>query len=143
MPKGKSPFTSFPVWAEEVGGMLIANGLGDPCLPQADNHFGGDLRTRAMTALYETIYQSNKDNWTNKDQVYQLVAAAQHGSMGIDGDDRLEWFGDLMDGPKKQENRVRAGLAIKAFNGRELNEIKMEIDTTNKARSQKIRFHKN
>jgi len=143
MPKGKTPFTSFPVWAEEAGGMLIANGLGDPCLPQADNHFGGDLRTRAMTALYETIYQSNKDNWTNKDQVYQLIAVAQHGSMGIDGDDRLEWFGDLMDGPKKQENRVRAGLAIKAFNGRELNEIKMEIDTTNKARSQKIRFCKN
>jgi len=142
MPKGESPFTSFPVWAEEVGGLLMANGLGDPCLPQADDHFGGDLRTRAMTALYETVYQANQDNWATKDQICMFISAAQHGGMGIDGDDRLDWFGDLMDGPKKQENRVRLGLALKSFNGRELSDLKMEIDTTQlKTARQKIKFY--
>ena len=141
MPKGGNPFTSFPVWAEEVGGLLVTNGLGDPCLPQADDHFGGDLRTRAMTALYETIYQGNENNWTSKEQICMLVHAAQHGSMGIDGDDRLDWFGDLMDGPKKQENRVKLGLALKSFNGRVLSDLKMEIDTSSRAARQKIKFY--
>ena len=32
-PKGPTPFTSYPEWAQVVGGVMAAAGLGDPCLP--------------------------------------------------------------------------------------------------------------
>jgi hypothetical protein len=142
-PQGKTPFTSFPVWAHTVGGILTANGLGDPCLPQMDDdHFGGDLRTRAMTALYETIFERGPDVWWTKEQIYRSITDAQHGRIGLDGDDRLEWFGDLNNEVKKQDNRTKVGLSIKAFKGRILNDIKMEVDTSQRSARQKIRcFH--
>ena len=52
-PKGTTPFVSFPQWAEVVGGVMMAAGLGDPCLPfkgEYDN-VGGDKETSAMTEL--------------------------------------------------------------------------------------------
>src|SRR6202011_6137352 len=82
-PQGKTPFTSFPVWAQTVVGILVANGLGDPCLPQVDaDQFGGDLRTRAMTALYETMFERGPDVWWSKEQVYLAITDAQRGTVG-------------------------------------------------------------
>jgi hypothetical protein len=140
-PMGTTPFTSFPAWAEIVGGVMVCNELGNPCLPhQDDDQYGGDLRTRAMTALYEMMYRDSPDVWVTKDQSYQFITRGQRGTMGLDGDDRLSWFGDLDDGPKKQENRVRAGLAIKAFKKRVLGGIRMEVDESVRAARQRMRF---
>lgn len=144
-PQGKTPFTSFPVWAQTVGGILTANGLGDPCLPQMDDDdFGGDLRTRAMTALYDTMFEKGPDVWRSKEEIYRAITDAQRGTLGsLGGDDRLDWFGDLNGEVKRQDNRVKVGIAIKALKGRILNDIKMEIDTSKKrVAGQKIRFSK-
>jgi hypothetical protein len=57
-PPGQTPFTSYPKWAEVVGGVMVAAGLGDPCLPFEGEYKGwGDLRTEAMTELFRVCRQ--------------------------------------------------------------------------------------
>jgi hypothetical protein len=43
-PKGPTPFTSFPRWAQVVGGVMTQADLGDPCLP-----FAGSTRMSEAT----------------------------------------------------------------------------------------------
>ena len=136
-PLGKTPFASFPAWAEIVGGVMVCNELGDPCLPhQDDDQYGGDLRTRAMTALYEMMYRVHPDLWVTKGQIYQQITIGR-GTLVLDGDDRLEWFGDLKNDMK---SRVKTGLAIKAFRKRILSGIRMEVDEASKAERNKYKF---
>jgi hypothetical protein len=124
-PGGKTPFTSFPKWAEVIGGVMAAAGLGDPCLPDADHgKFGGDLKKITMEALYEHCYEVFPNDPLKKTDIYDLIIAGQK------EDDRLSWFGDL-EGIDKLTTRTKVGKAIKAYQGRELSGIKMTIDDSN------------
>jgi hypothetical protein len=137
-PLGKTPFASFSVWAEIVGGVMVCNELGDPCLPhQDDDQYGGDLKTRAMTALYEMMYRDFPDTWVSKEQIYQRITIGKRGTMGLNGDDRLDWFGDLENDMK---SRVKTGLALKAFKKRILSGIRMGVDESERADRNKYRF---
>ena len=75
-PKGVTPFTSYPEWAEVVGGVMVAAGLGDPCLPFEGEYknVGGDCRTEAMTELFRVCRQQlPRDDWVLKKQIYECV----------------------------------------------------------------------
>jgi hypothetical protein len=131
-PKGETPFTSFPKWAEVVGGILMFHKLGDPCLPnQDDSEFGGDFRKRAMTALFEIAYSGHPNEWWTKIQVQNLIVEHK------DRDDRLEWFKPMDD----NEGKVQLGIALKAFNRRILRGIQMEMNTaSSNATRHTVRF---
>jgi hypothetical protein len=120
MPSSTTPFTSFPKWAEVVGGIMAACELGDPCLPHQDQDLiGGDQKTIAMRAVYELAHQRHPDQWIKKSDLYKSVRESQ--------DERLSWFGEF-DGDEKKKAESRLGKTISAFDKRELSNIQLLID---------------
>ena len=74
-PKGKTRFTSFPKWAEIIGGVMLAAGLEDPCLPfqgKYDDN-GGDNKTPSMLELFEVCHRAFKEEAIKKSQLYQRI----------------------------------------------------------------------
>jgi hypothetical protein len=66
-PLGPTTFVSYPEWAEVIGGVMLAAGLGDPCLPfKSDYDTGGDLKTAAMTELFRVCHEAFSDAWIEK-----------------------------------------------------------------------------
>jgi hypothetical protein len=117
-------FTSFRSWANILGNMMAYHGLGSPCLEHEVGLLGGDLKLRAMSALYELAYEVSPDDWWSKSEIFGLI---EHES---EDDDRLVWFGEVGDEAKdKINNRKKVGMALKEYDQRELKGIKMIIDT--------------
>jgi hypothetical protein len=127
MKPGKTPFTSFPRWAEVVGGIITACGLGDPCQPQAgDELFSGDKKTQAMKALYQVIKDTDQLGLQFlKQNIYEIIAFEV-----AEGNDALSWFGDLNaeNGKEKLVATMKVGKTLVAFHDREFGGIKMVVD---------------
>jgi hypothetical protein len=125
-PVSKNLMMSFPEWSAVVGGIMKFHGLGDPCLPQAGGALGGDRKIAAVTALYQHAFERDPNEWWTEKQVFNLISELRR-----DGeDDRMDFFGDLDDPVHGQKNRQITGQTFKAFSGRPLGGIKMEIDAT-------------
>jgi hypothetical protein len=137
MVPGKTPFTSFPEWASVVGGVMNACELGDPCLPHEDKDLvGGDLRTTAMRALFELMFELRPNLWTEKHEIYNVISANQT------EDERLNWFGEF-EGIYKKKNTTKTGIAINSFDKRVLGDITLYIDSSDSnSRRHKVRFVK-
>jgi hypothetical protein len=123
-PNGKTPFTSFPEWSTVVGGVMEFHGLGNPCQPNVSGLLGGDLKSKAMSALYELAFGAGPDEWWTKQQMFSLIAENQ------ENDDRLDFFGDLDSELYGKKNRTKAGIFLKEFNRRNLGGIVMTFDTS-------------
>ena len=82
---------------------MMANELGDPCIPHADTQFGGDLKTRAMSALYQWAFDIGPNEPWTKHGLFDMITKNQ------EEDERLDYFGDLnSDLRKKREpNQAR------------------------------------
>ena len=139
-PKGTTPFVSFPEWAEVVGGVMMAAGLGDPCLPfkgEYDN-VGGDKETSAMSELFRVCRAAFGDRWVSKKDIYKCVHEAMEEE---EGGDALAHFGQLENSDDARKNQTRLGAKLIKFKGRELAGIKLLINAheTNSGRN-KYRF---
>jgi hypothetical protein len=135
-PAGKTLFNSFPRWAEVVGGVMVACGLGDPCLAhEGEDLVGGDLREVAMKALFQVCFDAFAGEWLKKSDIYDLIREKR------ENNDRLSWFGDLDSDNKEEKSSatMRTGKALSSFRGRILGGIQLEIDTST-AKSQQWRF---
>lgn len=126
--KSGSTFTSYPKWARVVGGLMLYHGLGNPTLPHKAGLIGGDLRTRAMTALYELALPVRADGRLTKFAIRELITRNQ------EDDDRLAWFGDL----SERDHQTQLGMSLTAFQGRVLSGIEMKIDTSSANSSRHI-----
>ena len=135
MPPGATPFNSFPKWAEVVGGIMQACDLGDPCLPNEDrDDIGGDKKQSAMDALYSIVYAQHPETWISKQDVFALIGEKQ------EVDDRLEWFGDFSEA-KRNDACKRAGKAIKQYQNRIINGVRLCLDTSDThSQRHKMRF---
>lgn len=103
-PRGKTPFTSFPQWAEVVGGIMTCAEMGDPCLPHAGESLsGGDELTEHMKELFRLCYAKHPEVWIEKKEIYAVLDENPDVSL-------FPWWGPL----SEQSARVRLG--------RELNE---------------------
>ncbi len=130
-PKGPTPFTSFPAWAEVVGGIMHACGLGDPCLKNCDEDdaLTGDVETRDMRALFCAAYELHRELWVCKADIYALVQDA----------DWFNWI-DL----ETKAGQTKFGMLLGKFVDRELGGIRMLQDQTEKrAARRKLKFTKN
>jgi DNA polymerase-1 len=122
-----------------IGGVMVAAGLGDPCLPfQGEYEEGGDLKTEAMRSLYIVCFDRFGDAWVTKKQIYQCVQEE------AEEKEALRWFGDLEAGEDARKNQTRLGMLLSQFKGRILGSIRLEVDKS-AANSQKwqLRFVKN
>jgi hypothetical protein len=134
-PKGKTPFSSYPEWAEIVGGMMIAANLGDPCLPfKSTYEVGGDLKLEAMGELFRLCHAAFGTHvWVEKEQIYKCVRKAN-----AHGNEALHWFGDLWE----SSNQMKLGKALRAFKNRVLFGICLSVDESDsKSQRHRFRFH--
>lgn len=140
MPSGKTPFVSFPQWANSIGGLMHFHSLGDPCLPHQDKGIlGGDLKERAMRALFELGYSAFPNDWIRKKDLYDLIRSHR------ESDDRLDFFGnfDAQNEKEKRAASTAAGIAINSFKNRILSNIQLQIDSSHsKSQDRLYRFVK-
>jgi hypothetical protein len=124
-PPGSTPFSSFPKWAETVGGIMVACGLGDPCASQSNTGLTGDSLTEQMKLLFVAAFDSYGDAFINK-----------HDLLGIIHTHDLFGFWDLA---QNKGHQSTFGKKIRAFENRILGGIQMNIDHSDKTRP-KFRF---
>jgi len=111
---------------------MQVNGLGDPCLPHdSELELGGDLKERAMRAVFRLGYAKWPDKWVAKEDLFKLLAETD--------DEDLSWFGPWT-GEEAKGTRNKAGMALKAYNQRILACTRLRIEAGGKGASQKVRF---
>ncbi|MFZ4766766.1 MAG: bifunctional DNA primase/polymerase, partial [Roseimicrobium sp.] len=117
-PNGRTPFTSFPEWASVVGGIMQANGLGDPCEPhQDDGGLPADRQIVAMKALFLACHERHADSWLTKAEIYDVIVMHED-------NEAFGWFGDL----EEKGTKTKVSLQLRQFNRRELGGLVMQID---------------
>ncbi len=121
-PAGPTPFTSFPEWARVVGGILVACGLGDPCLPQNDGTFTRDTVTDDMTALFRLAFSVHGDDWISSRDLRELLSPDI--AFGVDRDNDLFVQWDLRD----RKGQTAFGMALQRYKRRILGGVCMEVD---------------
>ncbi len=120
-PPGPTPFSSFPQWAQVVGGVMHACGLGDPCQPHSDeSKITGDQNTEAMKMLFALANEHFGNEFIKKADLVEFIAARQ--DEGV-----LEWI-DL----KSRAGCVQLGKILNKFSRRELGGIRLDIPQTGK-----------
>ncbi len=127
-PSGPTPFTSFPEWARVVGGILVAGGLGDPCVPQTDCTFTRDNVTEDMTSLFQLAATVRQGEWLAKGEVRDLIAQRVDHNRHHDMELFPQW--DLQD----RSGQTAFGAALTRYQGRVLGGIRMEVNATDKKR---------
>jgi hypothetical protein len=135
-PLSKTLFNSFPKWAEILGGVMTLCELGDPCQPhKGEELLGGNEKERAMRSLYKVCYGDWPDQWIRKTDIYDVLLGQR------ENDERLLWFGDPRSDTEKERRfaTARIGNALSAFRDRELDNIRLVIDTSN-AKSQQWQY---
>lgn len=121
-PDGPTPFASFPEWARIVGGVLHANGIGDPCLPhEGGHHVGGNSEDDEMKRFFELARTEFGDDLVRKDQLYDLVDRQEELLFG---------YWDLTE----RSGQTSFGKRLSKYEGRELSAITLKIDKSDKHR---------
>ncbi len=115
-PAGITSFASFPEWAAALGGVMLANGLDDPCLPEALAQVGGDEEFRDMKALFRIAHEKWK---TNRIELKKIIALV------VDGDTQLFGWMNLT----QREGQTWFGKALRRYDGRVLGGIVLKIHT--------------
>ena len=138
-PVGKTLFNSFPRWAQVVGGVMVACGLGDPCLAhEGEDLIGGDQKEKAMKVLFAVGYEDSPEEWIKKTDVYDIITKQ------CENHPALEWFGSLNGDAKPGDKHFaarRTGNALSAFQNRIFNGVQLQIDTsTQKSQQWRYRF---
>jgi hypothetical protein len=133
---GKTPFISFPRWAEIVGGVMAAANLGDPCLQhEGEDLIGGDQRDRSMRALFSACHTDYSDEWIKKLQIYDVIRQQ------AENQPALEWFGFGQD--KDRSAATKTGQALSAYRNRVLGGVRLLMDVSNKdSQSWRYKFSK-
>ena len=135
-PVGRTSFTSYPEWADIVGGVMTAAGRGDPCLPFHGSYDeGGDLKTEAMRALFAVCHKAFGETWIGKPQIYQCVEKA------AEENEALRWLGSLEGTEDARKNQTRLGMFLVQFKNRILGSIQLFADdSAGKSQRRQFRF---
>jgi DNA polymerase I-like protein with 3'-5' exonuclease and polymerase domains len=126
-PHGSVRFASFPKWSQIVGGIMEANGLGNPCVRQ--DHLGeeiGDPETRDMRHLFVLANEQFGNAFVTKSTLYQLISET--------GDDAPFSHFKLNGDRESKADQTKFGKILDRFKDRELGGITLKIDASDKNR---------
>ncbi len=116
MPAGPTPFASFPEWSRVVGGVMMAAGLGDPCVPENNAaHVGGDEETENMKVLYQMGHERWGAKRVEPKQIFEMLG-------GEDVPPLFSWL-DLAERP----GQTKLGIMLRRFVGRSLGTIILRL----------------
>jgi DNA polymerase I len=127
-PPGKTPFASFPEWAEVVGGVMAYHQLGDPCT-RDDDATAAVPETVAAKCMYRVCYEQKPETELKRTEIVAVLAGAQ------EDNGELLWFGDL-DEPK---GKRRVGDTLAKFKSRILDGITL-VQTKDDRHNDRQRF---
>jgi len=124
-PSGPSPFTSYPLWAKVVGGIMTSAGLGDPCLPVPNDgtQIAGDQQTGDMKTLFALAHEQFNGEWVNKGRIMELLEG--------EGTELFGWL-DL----ESRGGRTSFALLLNKHVGRVLGGIRLERNASAKKSQQ-------
>jgi hypothetical protein len=132
MPKGKTLFTSFPEWAEVIGGIMVCNDLGDPCVSEDTHLISADRESSDMKEFFELVYSEYPDVYQVKSKLLELLN---------DNSDYNHLF-SYLDFNSRSGSTTFAFL-LKKYIGRVFSGIRLDIDRTKKqSRNHKFCFTK-
>ncbi len=136
MIKGKTAFTSYPRWAEIVGGIMTHHNLGDPCVKVEDDDIGGDKQTEDVKLFIECMYEL-----TRKGLKKQFISKEL---LDIISSNQKEWgiflHYDLEVEPQKRNQVIKS---INKYINREFSKIKFKcLKETKKSSGWKYSFEK-
>lgn len=115
MPKGKTPFSSFPEWAEVCGGILVTAKVGDPCVQDKELlDLGGDKQTQDMKLLFELCYEKHPDTYIKKNDIKSILVEQGH-------DEEIFGYLDL----DNKADQIKFGKIIEKYVGRIFSDIKL------------------
>ena len=129
MPPGKTPFTSFPDWARVVGGIMVCNGLGDPCTKDEDEDFQPDKQTADIKLLFKLLYEEKPNTELTTSDMIRMITEG-----GYQVFEHLNMISDTDNSAK-----IKFGKMIKKYIGRIFGDIKM-VKCGEKIRSNKQKF---
>lgn len=134
MIKSKTPFTSYPEWAEIVGGIMEHHNLGDPCVKLEDDAVGGDTSTENMKSFFEFMYKHSISKVIKSYTLYDMIDIIE-----MNEDENLFNYLDF----KEKKDKIHFSLQMTKFTNRILSGIKLEcIDSYSKKTSWKYLFKK-
>ena len=114
-PTGTTPFASFPKWASVVGGIMLANGLGDPCLPEEMSTVGGNEEERDMKTLFNLAHAKFGSVGVELKKVIALVKSDEAGSQLFGWLNLAERGGETAFGKmlRRYSGRIFEGIILK------------------------------
>ncbi len=131
-PKHKTPFASYPDWANVCGSIMFNAGLGDPC--QLDKKLLGDVgdsETKDMKLLFEMCYEKYKDNWISKQEIKE--------TLNENVEENVFGYYDF----DKKSDQTKFGRMFERYVGRILSDIKLTRQSADcRASRQKYMFKK-
>jgi len=119
MPKGKTLFSSFPDWANIVGGVMVFNELGDPCVAdEFDTGITGDKETNNMKSFFEYVYDRFPEEYKTKKELINFIIES----------DNLELFGNLK--LEERSGQIKFAFLLEKYVGRILSDIRLTKDNS-------------
>jgi len=130
--KGKTPFTSFPIWAEVCGGIMESAKLGDPCKQDKEAlSVMGDSETNDMKLLFEVCFEKHPEESIKKEDVKVLISENEDGLF------------NYLDLGYSKSDQTKFGLMFDKYVGRIFSGIRLIISQKSKRASrQKYKFTK-
>jgi hypothetical protein len=99
-----------------------------------------------LVHLWRSLQRQAGLSQGRRSDIYKLIDPAPNPSGGYSCHiyhDEFGWFGPLREGEEVRKNQTRLGMALEAFNGRELCGIKFTIEKlTVHTRGHRYRFQK-
>lgn len=119
MPKGITPFSSFPEWAEIVGGIMMCNDLGDCCL---DNRaeIDADPETEGMKTLFLECHKKDPKKMWSLGGIIDFILEEE-----LDIFDNYYFRKD--DGSINNRAKLKFGRLIRKYNHREFGENSIKL----------------
>lgn len=141
--EGKT-FSSFPVWAKYCGAIMDFHELGNPLIYQEDDEIGGNDEERKMTAVYELMFQWQRNNDKldiKSPDIIQAITEFQQmepNSRGLNGYDDVDDDTIMSISVDNQASKLKLGHMISKFKGRILKGIQFKMVQQHKEAKRRV-----
>lgn len=126
-------FSSFPVWAKYCGAIMDYHNLGNPLVYQGDDEIGGNDEERKMSAVYELMFQWQRNNDKREIKSPDIISAITTYQQMDSRERDINGYADVDDDAimsislDNQSGKLKMGHLISKFKGRILKGVQFRI----------------
>jgi hypothetical protein len=116
-PEGLTPFTSFPKWAQIVGGIMTCCEFGDPCASQRGQTLTSSTENDDMQKLFELAFERHPDQLIKREELYAIILdPANEGLFHFVTDNEKSWKTGLGITLKANRNCIKGDIQLQIQN---------------------------